>query len=274
MIKINIAADISGAMRLVQQELPRAMPYVQASMLTSLAKRVQDKVRAQMPVSFDRPTPFTVRGVFTKAAIKTEPVAEVYFPESREEQGKATREYIRPGALGAPARRQKRTEFLLTRKGYLPPGWVTTPGTTAAKGGYIDGYGNVKPRTYAQIVNVLQLKRFETKQARSIAAASQKRSANMGVDVEFFAVKPGANKSGPGGSWLPPGVYRRVGKKKVEALQQILKFVKKASYRPRIDIEALARAEVREALQPEFEKAFASVKARFAARDARDARGG
>jgi hypothetical protein len=274
MIKIQIGVDMAGPLRLVQRELPNAVPYVEASMLTGLAKRVQEKVRAQMPVSFDRPTPFTVRGVFTTKANKKNLVAEVYFPESQEEQGKAKREYIRPGALGAPARRQKRTEFLLTRTGYLPPGWVTTPGTTAAKGGYIDRFGNVKPRTYAQIVNVLQLKKSETKSARNIAMRSQRRSASMGVDVEFFAVKPGSKQLGPSGSWLPPGVYRRVGKKKVEGLQQILKFVQKAAYRPRIDIESIARTEVREALQPEFEKAFAGVKARFAANAARRAAAG
>ena len=269
MLRINVSADISGALRLVQRELPNAVPYVQAQLLSGLAFRVQERVRTQLPVSFDRPTPFTVRGVFVKKAVKTMPVAEVYFPESDEDRGKPKREYIRPGAKGAPRRNQKRTEYLLSKTGFLPPGWVTTPGSTAPKGGYIDAYGNVKPRTYAQIINLLQLKKSETKAAKGISAASAKRVKKMGTDAEFFAVKPGKNTMGLSGSWLPPGVYRRVGKSRVESLQQILKFVQKATYRPRIDIEALAREEVSASLQSEFDKAFANVKQRFAANAAR-----
>ena len=270
MLKIDLKVDISGPLRLVQQELPRALPYVQASMLTGLAQRVQEKVRGQMPVSFDRPTPFSVRGVFVKAATKTEPVAEVYFPESQDSMGKAKREYMRPGALGAPKRRQKRTEFLLSKTGYLPAGWVTTPGTSAEKHGYMDGYGNVKPRVYAQIVNVLQLKPASgLKGARGISERSARRAKAMGTDAEFFAVPPGKNTAGKGGAWLPPGVYKRVGKKKVESLHQVLKFVSTARYDPRIDIEALAREEVAKSLQAEFDRAYASVKQRFAANAAR-----
>ena len=45
--------------------------------------------------------------------------------------------------------------------------------------------------------------------------------------------------------------------------------MQKATYRPRIDIEALAREEVAASLQSEFDKAFANVKQRFAANAAR-----
>ncbi len=268
MLKINITADISGALRLVNEELPKALPYVQASLLTGMAKRIQERVKAELPKSFDRPTPFTVRGVFVKSASKTAPVAEVYFPESEENRGQAKREYIRPGALGTSSRRQKRTEYLLSKTGFLPYGWVTTPGTSAEKHGYMDAYGNVKPRIYAQIVNVLQIKRADSARARSISAASQKRAQRMGVDAEFFAVAPGRNKLGRGGAWLPPGVYKRTGPKG-DKLHQVLKFVSRAAYTSRIDLEALARDEVRQNLQTEFDAAFSTVKARFAARDAR-----
>lgn len=268
MIKIDLKVDVSGPLRLVKQELPNAVPYVQATLLTNLAYRVQGKVREQMPVSFDRPTPFTVRGVFVKKAQKDAPVAEVYFPESQEDRGTAKREYMRPGALGTSQRRQKRTEFLLTRRGSLPPGWVTTPGTSAAKYGYMDGFGNVKPTWYRWIVNALQLKQMggAGKRARDIYARSQKRARKMGVEYEAFAVAPGAKTLAPNGSWLPPGVYRRVGDKG-EKLHQILKFVQRAAYKPRIDLEAIARQELAAALEPEFNRAFASVRTRFALRD-------
>jgi hypothetical protein len=263
-LKFKISVDIEGPMRLVRQELPKAVPYVKASMLTGLAGRIQDRVREAMPVAFDRPTPFTVRGVWVKSATTARPTAEVYFPESKDDRGLAKREYIRPGALGAPRRNQKRTEFLLTRVGVLPPGWVTTPGNSAARHGYIDGFGNVKPRIYAQIVNVLKLKQaLMGARAKGISAASQKRAQRMGVEAEFFAVPPGKNAMGRGGSWLPPGVYKRVGRSG-DSLHQVLKFVQRATYRQRLDVEAIARKEIEASLQPEFERAFERVKARFA----------
>ena len=270
MIRIDLKVDVSGPLRLVRQELPRALPYVQSTLLSNLAFRVQDKLREQLPVKFDRPTPFTVRGVFVKKATVQEPAALVYFPESEDALGKAKREYMRPGALGAPRRRQKRTEFLLSKTGFLPPGWVTTPGSSAQKHGYMDGFGNVHPSVYKQIVNVLQLKPASgLKGARNIAARSAKRAKAMGTPVEFFAVAPGKNTASLTGAWLPPGVYKRVGKKKVESLHQVLKFVSTARYEPRIDIEAIAREEVAKSLQAEFDRAYASVKQRFAANAAR-----
>jgi hypothetical protein len=273
MIKIDLKVDVSGPLNLVQRELPRAVPYVQATLLSNLAYRVQGKVREQLPLSFDRPTPFTVRGVFVKQARKENLVAEVYFPESREERGTAKREYMRPGALGTPNRRQKRTEFLLTRRGSLPAGWVTTPGTSAARHGYMDSYGNIKPNWYRWIVNALQLKQKAgaAKRARGIYAASERRARKMGVDYEAFAVAPGSKTVNAQGAWLPPGVYRRTGANG-QKLHQILKFVRKAAYSPRLDVESVARREVQAALQPEFERAFASVRERFALRSRTTAR--
>lgn len=268
MPSIRVKVDVSGPLRLVAKELPNAVPYVKATLLTNIANRIRQDTQQALPVKFDRPTPFTVRGVWVKAATKINSVAEVYFPESRDEIGRGKREYIRPGALGAARRRQKKTEFLLSRRGFLPSGWVTVPGPNAGSLGYIDAYGNIKPTTYRQIINVLQLKAGGTARARSISAASQKRAARMGVDVEFFAVAPGANRLGAGGGSLPPGVYRRTGRGGRE-VHRILKFIRSASYRPRLDMNAIANGTVGEALQEEFKKAFASVRARFSAREGR-----
>ena len=115
MIKCNI--DASAALELVQRQLPAAMPYVKATFLTNAAQGVQGAIKKQLPVSFDRPTPFTVRSVWIKPAGKLTPKAEVYFPDSAANSGKSRREYIRPGAQGASARAQKRSEMLLVKAG-------------------------------------------------------------------------------------------------------------------------------------------------------------
>ena len=263
-MEFHFKIDASKALELVERQLPNAAPYVKASFLTGLSKRVQSKMQAQLPVAFDRPTPFTVRGVWTKAATKTDPQASVYFPESRANAGKDKREYIRPGAEGSAARRQKRSEMLLVKAGVLPPGWVTVPGTYAMRN-LLDGFGNMKGQYYRQIIRNLQLKTRETRLAKPISAPSAKRAARMGVENEFFAVTPGKNALAKGGGWLPPGVYKRTGKGGRE-LVQYLKFVRKASYRPRLELAKIARAEVRATANAEFSKAWAGVIGRFAAR--------
>lgn len=265
MIKLSIRVDADAALSLVRRELPAAVPYVRAVALTKLAGVAQQAVQQQLPVAFDRPTPYTVRGVFVRSASRGNPVAEVYVPDSADQGGRAAREYMQPGVKGSSRRRQKRTEVLLSRTGWLPPGWVTTPGSSTAALGMIDGYGNLKGRIYAQVINVLQIKRADTKTARDIAARSQARAQRMGVAAEFFAVKPGANQLGKGGSWLPPGVYRRRGRSG-ERLEQILKFVRAAAYRPRLDFEGVVSKAVQQAQSQAFDEAFAVVKARFSAK--------
>lgn len=263
-MRISVKVDVSRAMRLVGQTLPRAVPYVKAAMLTGLAQQVRAGVVRQLPVSFDRPTDFTLRGVYTKAATKAHPIAAVYFPESQAASGKGKREYIRPGAQGSSARAQKRSELLLTRAGVLPAGWVTVPGRFAMQS-LLDAHGNMKGVYYRQIIRNLQLKASAARAARPIAPGSVKRAARMGVENEFFAVAPGRNALAKGGGWLPPGVYRRTGARG-QTLQQYLKFVRKASYQRRLNMAEVANAVLPGVLQPEFSKAFASVVRGFAAR--------
>lgn len=268
MLNIRIRVNTDAAMKLVREQLPNAVPFVKAAMLTRLAVLSKAAVQKQMPVAFDRPTPFTQRGVFVKSATRAQPLAEVFFPDSAEQGGKAVREYLQPGVKGSPKRRQKRTEFLLSRTGWLPPGWVTTPGSSTDKLGMIDGYGNLKGRIYAQIINVLQIKRAESKTARGVSAKSQARAKKMGVQSEWFAVQPGKNALAKGGGWLPPGVYRRGNGKGKDGgtLHQVLKFVQKAAYRPLLDVEGTVRQAVLDGQQQAFSEAIKSVAARFTAK--------
>lgn len=262
-ISLKLKVDIAPAMQLVRDTLPKAAPYVAATMLTGLAGAVQRKITAELPKAFDRPTPYTQRSVFTKGANKTNLQAEVYFPQSMEQQGRSKREYIRPGAQGTSSRAQKRSEVLLVRMGVLPSGWVTVPGKFAMAN-LLDGYGNLKGQYYRQIIRNLQLKQGERGPARGISKASQARATRMGVDNEFFAVTPGSNRLAKGGGWLPPGVYKREGKQG-QTLRQYLKFVRKAAYRKRLDVETIARKEIAAQMNTEFNKAFGSVMQKFKA---------
>ena len=239
----------------------RQVPFVVAKMLTALAQDGQVRLTRKLPVAFDRPTPFTQRGIYTRRAEKTNLTAEVYFPQSQEASGKAQREYIRPGAQGAAARRQKKTEYLLTRAGWLPAGWVTTPGRYIMDG-KLDGFGNMPGAYYKQIVRNLQIK---TSALKPIPGASQRRAQRMGVANEFFAVAPGKNSLAKGGGWLPPGVYKRSGRDGRQLLQY-LKFVKKAAYKQRLNVPGEVQAAVKENLQRRFDESVSLITSKFPAR--------
>lgn len=238
----------------------RQVPFVTARTLTALAGDVQDHLKRQLPVAFDRPTPFTQRGIFMQRAEKRDLTAIVYFPESQDQSGKATREYIRPGAMGASARNQKKTEYLLTRMGWMPSGWVTVPGKYIMAG-KLNSYGNMPGSYYKQIIRALQIKTTKGP-PKPPSAASQKRAVKMGVASEFFAVAPGANRLSKGGGWLPPGVYKREGRHG-EVLRQYLKFVRKASYKMRLNVKAEAQKAVTQNLNKRWNEAVQEIVTRF-----------
>ena len=265
MVEIKISVDFKGVVDALNGAALKQVPFVMSKTLNTIAKGVQERIKQQLPVKFDNPTPFTQKGVFMSAATKAKPEAQVYFPESQEESGKALREYIRPGAEGTSARHQKKTEFLLTRMGYLPAGWVTVPGSYFKDGGKLDTYGNIPGSYYKQIIRSLQIKTTKGP-PKPPSLASQKRAAKMGVASEFFAVGTGTNKLGNHGGWLPSGVYKRTGPGG-RKLAQYLLFVRRASYRQRLDLQDEAQTFINQGGgQKAFDDAVKEITAKFPAR--------
>lgn len=260
-MNLNIHIDTKQLSAALSDGARKQMPFVTAKMLTALAGDAKEALQKQLPVSFDRPTPFTVRGIFTRRAEKTNLEALVYVPESQDAQGKAQREYFRPGVQGATARSQKKTEFLLTRLGVLPSGWVTVPGKwiTAGK---LDAYGNMPGSYYKQIIRELQIRAPEDRYFKPRSAKGQQSAKKMGVDSIFFAVVPGANKLGKNGGYLPSGVYKRSGAGGRKLLQY-LKFVRRAAYRPRLDAVEVVTKAVQANAQARFDDAITLVTNQF-----------
>lgn len=230
----------------------REVPYATAAMLNGLGSDVRGRLQRRMPEVFDRPTDYTLRGVFMSTASARRLEAEVYFPDSQPQQGRAAREFMRPGAKGASSRAQKKTEFLLTRIGALPAGWVTTQG----KGAELDSHGNIPGPVYKQIINVLQL-RF----GKAVSQRSQRAAKRLGVSALFFAVAPGANTLAKGGGWLPPGVWKHLPGHRIT---QILKFVKRAGYQPRLKVVDEAKSVIGAQAERRWREASARIRDRFA----------
>jgi hypothetical protein len=215
--------------------LSRELPGIGARVLTEFARASVPFVQRGMERAFDRPTPYTVSRVTAKFAERGNLRSVVGVPQSNDAAGRPKHEYLRPGALGAVRRNQKKTEFLLTRQGALPAGWIMTPGSFLKS--KLDGYGNVPGSYYKQVIRSLQIRAPGDRYFKGVSKASAGRAAKMGVGSEFFAVGRGRNTMAKGGGWLPPGVYRRVadGKK----LQQYFKFMPRAAYKRRLDMGAL-----------------------------------
>lgn len=242
------------------REAGRMLPRVAAKTFTALAQDGRKGIRAAMRDGFDRPTPFTLSRVGFAPASPKDLRAVVGVPNSNAAGGKSTSEYLRPGAYGARARYQKKSEYLLARMGYLPRGWVMLPGSFLR--GKTNGYGNVPGSYYKQIIRDLQIKNTKGPPKPRFGAA-QRRAARMGVSNEFFAVGSGRNTLNKGGGWLPPGVYRRTGPGG-RVLQQYFRFMPRAAYDQAIDIERGVRDIVKQNAVMRWRESMIEVEAVFA----------
>lgn len=260
-VKVEVKVN-SGQLQTLFGGIKSQMQFAAAKTLTALSYDVQEAIVKKLPKAFDRPTPFTERGVYTRKAEKTNLAAEVYFPESQDNAGKALREYIRPGAEGARARRQKKTEYLLTRMGLLPPGWITVPGSYLKH--RLDAFGNVPGSYYKQVIRDLQVKNTKGPPKPRFKGALS-RAQNMGVVSEFFCVLPGANTLGKNGGYLPSGVYRHTGKGGKKLLQYFL-FIAKAGYKKRLDIKTETLAVIKAKAQGRWNESIGLIGSKFTPR--------
>ena len=232
-MQLQFKVDFRDAVKQLKIDAPKQVNFAMAKTLTALAQDGTAALVKQMPVSFDRPTNFTLKAATFEKATPTKQESRVYFKDSGDAAGKSINEHLRPGALGTPARHQKKTEFLLTRLGFLPAGWVTVPGKAMPQ----DANGNMPGSIYKQIVNVLQLKagsRYAS--GKAVSQRSQAKAKRMGVPVEIFCIPPGKNTAAKNGGWLPPGVWQHIRGKQI---RQMLKFVRKASYEKLLDVEKI-----------------------------------
>lgn len=233
----TVSISYAGGARSMRA-LSREVPGLAARVLTEFARVTTSAEQREMPRAFDRPTPFTVKRVIWQAATRTGLESSVGIPDSQEAGGKPTSEYMRPGALGSAKRNQKKTEFLLTRRGFLPPGWLLIPGSFLKT--KLDGYGNVPGSYYKQVIRSLQIRDPGDRYFKPISKASRSRAARLGVSSEFFVAMPG-NRMGKGGGSLPAGVYRRAGR---DRLQMYFRFTRKSSYEKRLDMPKVAQREI------------------------------
>lgn len=201
------------------------IPFALARGLTKIGQRVQDATVSNMPRVFDRPTRFTLNSLKLVRAEKRDenPRAVVWFKDaagltSAPPSLPNLRHYVLPQVYGG-SRPLKRLETRLRQAGVLAPGQWALPG----RGARLDAHGNM---SRGEIVALLSnMGGFGD--VGGVKNTTAKRRAQLkAANVEYFAVQ--TRRGG-----LPPGLYKRVGKK---AVVQVLRFIDRApQYRPIFD---------------------------------------
>ena len=117
----------------------KQIPFATALALTRTAKAVEKDVRVEMQRVFDNPTPYTIKGTYTKPAKKAKLFAEVGLKDASEAgKGGNARDYLQPQIYGGK-RKLKRSERSLRSRGHLSSSEMMVPG----RGAKLNKYGNI-----------------------------------------------------------------------------------------------------------------------------------
>ena len=85
MIQFSVKSDIDAAIRQVEAKFRNQVPFATAKALTRTAQDVQRAIVDQLPAVFDRPTPFTMRGVGITYATKATLTSRVFLRDIQRE---------------------------------------------------------------------------------------------------------------------------------------------------------------------------------------------
>ena len=200
----------------------KEFPYAVARTLSKVAVLAREGEYKEMKKVFDRPTPYTLKSLYTKSA-KMDDLTSAIWLKGKMEAGKGTPAiyYLAPQIFGG-ARSLKRHESALRRIGILPPDLYCVPG----KGADLDAYGNMKS---AQIVKILSyFQAFSEVGYRANITEQRKKKMAKGtkkkLGVTYFAIRKRRGK-------LAPGIYQRT---ELMGVKMLIAFVKRPHYMKRL----------------------------------------
>lgn len=247
-MSLNFIVDTKGLEKNLET-LERVIAKAMVGTLNSLAFKGRAKVQETLPRVFDRPTPWTIRGVRFEQATLQRPVSSVLMSDDRS-KGTAPTQYLHAQARGG-LRRQKRSERAMERIGILGRGEGWVPGDDMK----LDRYGNVPGARMVQILS--QLKAFS--EVGALANVTTRSKARNPRRKQYFSPRPGSK--------LTRGVYERYGRGRRQ-VRPVLVFIKLPTYRRRFDLAGIVRKDVSRRLETTwarnlgFEMGRAGVKSR------------
>lgn len=231
-MKIKVDIDAEGVFGRSLVDLERSqIPFAASVAINQTANAVRDAWRKQLEHKLENPRPFTVNAPMVKYSKKREPEATIYLRDQAK-GGRAPADYLIDQVFGG-SRRHKAFETAVSH-GLGLNGLVAVPGKSAA----MDREGNQS-----------------TGQVRSIL-----KGMGAGQTGNVFAIFEAAAGRQPGK--LRPGIYRRVksrGKGKPGKVRILNAFVKRGSYRARLDLFSTAKTVIARRFEPAFEKALTAA---------------
>lgn len=239
-VELRGLEDVQDLLR----EIGNQAPYVMARTISRTAVKVKAAEVDEMRRVFDRPTPYTLSGVYVKTASKSDLTARVWLKDkSQAGKGTAAVDFLWPQVHGGD-RQLKRFELALQYAGYLPRGWYCVPGGAAKK----DRYGNMEKSQIVQILSYFQAMHDER------AWMTEKRKMKLAKGTKttrgyaYFFMPPGKH--------LHPGIYQRTSFAWGSSPKPVLIFVKRTRYEKRYDFHQVGQDTVDKVWQDEFYMAF------------------
>lgn len=217
------------------------LPFAMALALTRTAWDARDAIRAEMQVAFDRPTPYTLNAQEVFGAKKDRLFAQVEIKYTAG-KGIAPSYWLAPEVQGG-ARRDKRSEEALRRRGLLPQGQYVVPGA----GARLDRYGNMQRGQVTKMLSGLMA--AEMTSGYSANASSSARSKKKGNARRFFVIRRGSERIGIG-ERLKWGAGSR------NSWHVLLAFVRKPEYSKMLKFYEIAEKTAADRLPIRFREAM------------------
>lgn len=199
-----LAYSVQGSIRDIELHLTGLgrdqVPFATALALTNTALFVEQKIKAEIPRVFNRPTKFTLNSTFVRPATKQRLWAEV---KIKDEAFKAVApiRWLAPQIYGG-SRTLKRFEQRLVNAGAMPPGYFAVP----ASGADLDGFGNMSKGEIVRMLSDLQA-HWDTRQNTTAASRGRRRRSRTRRPTFYFSTWPVTPRT----AHLRPGIYKRVG---------------------------------------------------------------
>ena len=209
--------------------MQKQMPFVIRKTLTGVARNAEVAIRSEMQKVFDRPTPYTLKSIYSSGANGNRPFALVGL---REFGGGRPAKYLAPEVLGG-ARNVKAFERAMGGRALVPT--IATP---------LDQYGNISRGMIGKILSQLHA-RYDPNMNETVVSKRRKGAGS----ARFFVL------SGSHGN-LSPGIYARFGSGHGASVKAMLRFHVIPSYRKRMRLWDLAEETIAKTASAELAKAF------------------
>lgn len=228
------------------------VPYALSVAINAATEKARLKVQAEMGRVFHSPTLWVLNSLRIKYASKARLIAELALKDKNSVE--SSRSMIEPHVYGG-TRHYKAMEARLYAMGLLPAGFNGVPGAAAV----LDSNGNMSRGQVSQVLNVLGTYTEAGYNKANAATRARLAKGNAKKNIYGFVYWVNPVSGNARNKNLKPGVYQRVSTGFGTSLKPVLIFVKRASYKQRLDFFGIVSATVDREFKAEFDKAFAEA---------------